>query len=111
MRAPSARQCGSLVLAMLLVIPLLSSAEAPASAPAGGEGADQQDLAKAVQNPVADLISVPLQDNLDLGVEPGERVRNTLNIQPVVPLPLTREFNLIARVILPNQLLLQYFTH
>ncbi|NVJ23235.1 MULTISPECIES: transporter [Myxococcus] len=101
MRAPSARQCGSLVLAMLLVIPLLSSAEAPASAPAGGEGADQQDLAKAVQNPVADLISVPLQDNLDLGVEPGERVRNTLNIQPVVPLPLTREFNLIARVILP----------
>ncbi|MCP3061828.1 neuromedin U [Myxococcus sp. K38C18041901] len=85
---------------MLMLVPGLVFAADPK--PPAEQGQDhQQDLAKAVQNPVAALISVPLQDNVDLGVEPGDRVRNTLNIQPVVPLPLTRDFNVITRVILP----------
>ncbi|NTX36861.1 neuromedin U [Myxococcus sp. CA033] len=101
MRAPRAGRGGALAVLLLLSAPLLSSAEEqqPPSPPGGD--ADQQELAKAVQNPVASLISVPLQNNLDLEVDPGDRVRNTLNIQPVVPLPLTHDFNVIARLIVP----------
>ncbi len=83
---------------------LAQAREAPAADehPAGESGAgEEQDLAKAVQNPVANLISVPLQDNLDFGIGPSNRTRNTLNIQPVVPVPLTLDWNLITRVILP----------
>ena len=45
-----------------------------------------EELAKKTQNPVADLISVPFQNNLDFGVGPHNRAKNTLNIQPVWPL-------------------------
>ncbi|QSQ15488.1 neuromedin U [Myxococcus landrumensis] len=85
----------------LLVAPWGAFAEDTSAPPAHEESSQEQDLAKQVQNPVAELISVPLQDNLDLGVKPKDRVRNTLNIQPVVPVPLTHRFNLINRVILP----------
>jgi hypothetical protein len=64
-------------------------------------GSDLGDLAKATQNPVADLISVPLQNNLDYDIGPFSRARYTLNIQPVIPQPLTADWNLIARIIVP----------
>ncbi|MBN8465701.1 neuromedin U [Corallococcus exiguus] len=70
-------------------------------APASGAGASEQDLVKATQNPVANLISVPFQDNLDLGIGPFHRARNTLNIQPVIPVPLTERWLLVNRLILP----------
>lgn len=57
-------------------------------------------LAKQSQNPIANLISLPLQNNTDFGIGPTDAVRNTLNIQPVYP--VSREkFNIINRVILP----------
>lgn len=59
------------------------------------------DLAKAAQNPIADVISLPFQNNLDLGVGPRDKTRNTLNIQPVVPVRLGADWNLITRTILP----------
>ncbi|MFP2898250.1 neuromedin U [Corallococcus sp. 4LFB] len=79
----------------------VSSFAQTTEAPASGAGASEQDLAKATQNPVADLISVPFQDNLDLGIGPFDRARNTLNIQPVIPVKLTSRWSLINRVILP----------
>src|SRR5215470_13830991 len=51
--------------------------------PAAATNADE--LRKQVQNPVASLISVPLQNNMNLGVGPDDRIQNVLNIQPVVP--------------------------
>ena len=42
----------------------------------------EQDLAKAAQNPVGDLISVPLQNNTNFGFGPFDRTQNVLNIQP-----------------------------
>jgi hypothetical protein len=48
-----------------------------------------EDLQKATQNPVASLISVPVQNNSNFGIGSFNRVQNVLNIPPVVPLGLT----------------------
>jgi hypothetical protein len=64
-------------------------------------GATTEDLQKATQNPVASLISVPFQNNSDLNIGPFARDKNTLNIQPVIPEPLSKNWNLISRLILP----------
>ncbi|MGI9329610.1 MAG: neuromedin U [Gammaproteobacteria bacterium] len=67
-----------------------------------GKGEDEAaELARAVQNPVADLISVPLQNNTNFNFGPRERTQNVLNIQPVVPLDLSEEWLMITRTILP----------
>jgi hypothetical protein len=58
-------------------------------------------LAKAAQNPVANLISFPLQNNTAFGIGPYERAQNVLNIQPVIPFHITEKWNLITRTILP----------
>ena len=65
------------------------------------EGNNAQDLAKAAQNPVADLISLPLQNNTNFGVGPGDDMQDILNVQPVVPLKLNADWNLITRTIFP----------
>lgn len=59
------------------------------------------DLAKAAQNPVADMISVPLQNNFNFNVGPHKQLQNVLNIQPVIPITLNSEWNLITRWITP----------
>jgi hypothetical protein len=58
-------------------------------------------LAKAAQNPVANLISVPFQDNINFDVGPQEKTQNVLNIQPVIPVSLSPDWNLITRTIVP----------
>ena len=60
-----------------------------------------EELAKKTQNPVADMISVPFQNNLNFGLGPHNRAQNILNIQPVVPFNLTDDWNLITRTIVP----------
>jgi hypothetical protein len=58
-------------------------------------------LRNAAQNPVASLISVPIQPNFNFGIGPADRTQNVLNIQPVIPLSLTTNWNLIVRWITP----------
>jgi hypothetical protein len=70
----------------------------PAAAAAEGGG---DTLRKEAQNPIASLISVPLQNNANFGIEPGSRVQNVLNIQPVIPVGLGKDWNLIVRWITP----------
>ena len=60
-----------------------------------------EELTKKTQNPVADLISVPFQNNLNFGVGPDNDLQYVLNIQPVWPLRITDDWNLITRTILP----------
>lgn len=76
---------------VLLLAPLAASAQQ-----------DADELAKKLANPVAALISVPLQLNWDTNIGPAEEGdRFTLNIQPVVPISLNDEWNVISRTILP----------
>lgn len=64
-------------------------------------GASAQELADKLANPVASLVSVPLQNNLNYGIGPYNGVKYTVNIQPVVPFKLSDNLNLITRYILP----------
>ncbi len=67
--------------------------------PAAAANADA--LRKAAQNPVASLISVPIQNNANAGIMPGNRTQDVVNIQPVIPLKINNDWNLIVRVITP----------
>jgi hypothetical protein len=62
---------------------------------------DADALAKQLQNPIASLISVPFQGNFDFGYGPNDGSRILLNIQPVIPVSISENWNLITRVILP----------
>jgi hypothetical protein len=64
------------------------------------------ELAKKTQNPVADLISLPLQNNLNFGYGAKDAPQSSstqyvLNIQPVVPITVAKGWNLITRPIIP----------
>src|SRR5450631_3802089 len=65
------------------------------------EAARTAELAKAAQNPVANMISFPMQNNTNFGIGPNQRVQDVLNFQPVIPLHLNAKWNLITRTILP----------
>jgi hypothetical protein len=86
-----------LLLFMALVVPggLLAQEKTEAAT------ANAEEVAKKLANPVASLISVPFQNNLDVGIGDNNGARNTLNIQPVIPIKLSARMNLITRVILP----------
>ena len=58
-------------------------------------------LAKQSQNPVGALISLPFQNNTNFGLGPEDRTQNILNIQPVIPVSLSKKWNLINRTIIP----------
>lgn len=62
---------------------------------------EEDELAKELLNPVANLISVPFQSNFDFGIGPADGSRWLMNVQPVIPISISENWNLIGRVILP----------
>ncbi len=62
---------------------------------------EEAKLAKATQNPLAAMYSLPFQNNTTFGVGEFDRTQNVLNIQPVIPVGLGKNINLINRVIIP----------
>src|SRR5271166_355458 len=73
----------------------------PAPDAAASEAERTAALAKAAQNPVANMISVPIQNNTNFGIGPYSRDQDVLNFQPVIPLHISKNWNLITRTILP----------
>ncbi len=63
--------------------------------------ASSEQLRKESQNPVANLISVPIQENWNFGIGPANRTQNILNLQPVIPFGVSKNWNLITRWITP----------
>jgi hypothetical protein len=81
-----------------LVILLLGALATPAM----GQEPSAEDLAKKTQNPVADLISVPLQSNFNFGAGfHHNKMTYVLNVQPVIPISISEDWNLITRTIMP----------
>jgi hypothetical protein len=74
---------GRAALGLLLLIACL---------PGLARAQDDAELARKTQNPVADLISVPFQNNLNFGVGPGDDLQYILNVQPVIPFRLTQDY-------------------
>jgi len=81
------------VATLLFVLPFAAQNAAPAN--------DTEALAKATQNPVASLISVPFQNNTNFAIGPYNRTQNILNIQPVIPAKIASNWMLISRIIQP----------
>ena len=85
----------------LLVTAASLAALAVASAPAHAQKTDEE-IARAALNPVAAMISVPLQYNYDQkfgSQETGHK--NYVNVQPVIPFSISKDWNLISRTIVP----------
>ena len=69
---------------------------------ANSQEQSQEDLAKQAQNPIANMISLPLQNKTNFGISPDEdQIQNVLNIQPVIPVSITENINLITLSIIP----------
>lgn len=84
----------SIFLAVWVLLPIITFAE-------GMSTSEQEKLAKAAQNPIASMISLPFQNNTNLNIGLNDQTQNILNIQPVYPFELTDNLNFITRTIVP----------
>jgi hypothetical protein len=90
------------VAGLLAAVPVYAQAPVQVTLPDNdAPAASDSDLAKKLQNPVGDIISVPFQSNTNFNAGPHQGTQNILNIQPVVPFKLNADWNLITRAILP----------
>jgi hypothetical protein len=76
-------------------------AAALAAVPAGAAELSAEQLAKLAQNPIANLVSVPFQNNTNFNTGPLNGTQNILNFQPVIPFSAGKDWNVITRTIVP----------
>ncbi len=81
------------LLFVVLLTPTMAFAEEESTT-------DADDLAKAAQNPLATLVTMPYQFNWNSGAGPYDRTMFNLNIQPVIPF-IGEKWNVISRTIMP----------
>jgi len=94
----TAFQSPLLVAAPLCCAVMLASSAQPVAAD------DSADLSKQLSNPVASLISVPIKFDYNTNIGAGdEGISRTWTIQPVIPISLNDNWNLISRTIAPFQ--------
>jgi hypothetical protein len=85
----------SIIVALSCATSVYAQQQQPAAA------ADVTALAKQTQNPVGDLVSVPLQFNFNTAGDLEDATLFNLNIQPVIPFKAASGWNIIARAIVP----------
>jgi len=101
-----------LILMMLCLGTILSvcplwATEPPAVPSASGDEAGIQSLTevnKKMTNPTSNLWYLNFQQNnyrLDMGEDQGDRWNSNLNFQPVMPVALTEDYNLVTRPVIP----------
>ncbi len=88
-----------LLLSFVYSSPVLFAAAGDSEIEPGGS--DTAALARAAQNPVSSMISLPFQNNTDFNFGPKDKTLNTTNIQPVIPFSLNDNWNVITRTIIP----------
>jgi hypothetical protein len=94
----AAARIGATLGALLLAMPAPGQ-EAPADKAAPADSAEA--LAKKLSNPIADLVSLPLQFNWQEGYGVNDDLQFVMNFQPVVPFHISKDWNLIGRFIVP----------
>jgi hypothetical protein len=107
----AAKQTVDLIIAAALGVALAVAASEAAAQdstannatanPSGTTVPSGADVAQQLTNPVANLISFPIQSNFDFNVGPADGFRNTTNVQPVIPIALNEDWNMISRTIVP----------
>ena len=101
--------CAALAATIAAVLPALAQPSSAPTAPQTHLNAlppspptdDASALAEKLQNPVGDLVSIPLQNNINFKFGPRKGTQDVLNVQPVIPVHLNSNWNLITRTILP----------
>ena len=95
-------QKNALILAILffLATPVVAQ-DTTASGPQSASETGDARLQKDVQNPVASLILVPLQNNNNFDSGPFNRTQNVFNIQPVIPVNISSYWKVIVRIVQP----------
>jgi len=63
--------------------------------------ANAQEVADKLSNPVSGIVSMPFQNNIDYGIGTFNGSKYTLNFQPVIPIALGKNLNLITRYVIP----------
>jgi hypothetical protein len=84
-----------IALALLVSVSVMAQQTRPETEP------NAEALAKQLSNPIADLVSIPLQLNFLEGVGPYNDLSFVMKFQPVVPFHLTKDWNMVGRMILP----------
>jgi hypothetical protein len=85
----------------ILIVSILNTVCALAQDAPKPAADDAAAIAKKLANPIGALISVPFQNNIDIGIGDYNGSKNTLNFQPIVPFSLNAKYSLITRYIVP----------
>lgn len=86
---------------MLVLLLLSGSSRVFAQDAFGDMFSSKHDLAMRLRSKVSDLITLPVEDDLQFGVGHASATTNTLNIQPIVPFPLSGAWRIVTRTIVP----------
>jgi hypothetical protein len=102
MQPQTTRRAGFFAVSILSVAAAAHAQSSVPETPADGTSPDSATaLAKKLQNPVGDLYSFPFQNNTNFNYGPHNGTQDILNVQPVIPIHITEDWNIITRPILP----------
>jgi hypothetical protein len=91
----------SIFLVILFLSPYLLLAQENNKSKPAPSAEEAAEIAKKLANPIASLISVPFQNNTFYGIGSLKGTQNVMNFQPVIPIKINEDLNLITRYIIP----------